>query len=96
MSSKKRPSPQVRALQAARLIAKHEEFEAAAAALGPKARRIVWLSPRGFDQHVVSKGTAMLRWPTSYKEGKEPLYDMVAEAEENIAAEIAAAKGEAA
>ena len=54
------------------LVAKHAEFEKAAAEMDNSQRRIE-RTPRGIQQHVVKgEGDAVLRWPTSYEHGEKP------------------------
>ena len=55
-------------VQAAILLAKHMEFEAAAAQMRG-ARRCIVKTPRGIRQHVVQAETGILRWPTVYETG---------------------------
>jgi hypothetical protein len=50
------------------LLAKHKEFEAAAARM-KGARRSIVKTPRGVKQHLVEAPTAILRWPVSYGTG---------------------------
>ena len=47
------------------LLAKHLEFEAAAAQVRDGRRSIV-KTPRGVLQHVVETENSVLRWPTTY------------------------------
>ena len=49
------------------LLAKHKEFEAAAARMKGARRSIVKI--RGVKQHLVEAPTAVLRWPVHYGTG---------------------------
>ena len=50
------------------LLAKHTEFETAAARM-KGARRSIVKTPRGVRQHVVETPTSVLRWPVHYGTG---------------------------
>jgi hypothetical protein len=56
---------------AAKLIAKHNEFDKVASMM-IGAQRSIETTPRGIEQIVVTAPGSILRWPTSYARGEAP------------------------